>query len=265
MVLFSGNYRSSALTKSTLINVILPADNKDFLEGSVDDVRKPYRTLYLLHGMFGNCDTFPANTVIQEFAELNHLAVVLPSCDNSFYIDRPEEFLYYSRYVGEELVDFTRSVFPLSDRREDTYIAGFSMGGYGAIRTGLLYSDRFSVIGAIAPALISHFLDKVCDDFSYIMNSRQYFESIFGSFDSVRGSDKDPEYLVNCLLDRDADIPDIYMAVGEDDFLKPVVLDFYDFLKDSGVFVDFCLDEGFHSWDFCNDHIKRFISWLVGR
>ncbi len=192
MVLFRGDYKSKALTKRTLINVILPADNKSFLENSVDEVEKPYKTLYLLHGMFGNCDTFVSNTVIQEFAEKYHLAVVLPSCDNSFYLDKPDEFLYYGKYVGEELIDFTRSVFPLSCSKDDTYIAGFSMGGYGAIRTGLMYSEKFSAIGAISPALITYFLDRARDDLDCIMDSRQYAESVFGSLSDVRGSGKDP-------------------------------------------------------------------------
>lgn len=263
MVLFRGNYKSKALTKRTPIAVILPADNKSFLENTVDEVEKPYKTLYLLHGMFGNCDVFPANTVIQEFAENHHLAVVLPSCDNSFYLDKPNEFLYYSEYVGEELIDFTRSIFPLSTKREDTFIAGFSMGGYGAIRTGLKYSEKFSKIGAISPALITHYLNEAVDDLDDIMDSKQYAQSVFGPLDKVIGSDKDPQYLIEQLLLENKEIPDLYMAVGKDDFLKDEILEFKKFLDDKNVPVDFHLDEGSHTWDFCNDHIKQFIEGIT--
>lgn len=263
MVLFRGDYKSKALTKRTPINVILPADNKSFLDNKVEDVEKPYRTLYLLHGMFGNCDVFPANTVIQKFAEDHNLAVVLPSCDNSFYLDRPDEFLYYSRYVGEEIIDFTRSIFPLSDKREDTFIAGFSMGGYGALRTGLKYSEKFSAIGAISPAVITHFLSMAKDDLNDIMVSKQYAESVFGPLDKVVGSDKDVEFLIDSHLKKNKEIPELYMAVGEDDFLKKEILSFHDFLNDRKVPVEFHLDKGAHTWDFCNEHIKQFIERIT--
>lgn len=263
MVLFRGDYKSKALTKRTPINVILPADNKSFIDNTVEDIKKPYKTLYLFHGMFGNCDVFPANTVIQKFAEDHNLAVVLPSCDNSFYLDRPDEFLYYSKYVGEELIDFTRSIFPLSDKREDTFIAGFSMGGYGALRTGLKYSEKFSAIGAISPAVVTHFLNQAQDNMEDIMISKQYAESVFGPLDKVVGTDKDPEFLIDSLLKEGKEIPDLYMAVGDNDFLKPEILSFHEFLKGKNIPVEFHLDKGEHTWEFCNEHIKQFVEKIT--
>lgn len=262
MALFTGDFKSKQLSKRTPISVILPADNIDFLEDKDTTVKPPYKTLYLLHGMFGNNETFLYNTQIRAYAEQNNLAVVLPSCGNSFYINKPKAFEYFSNYVGEELVDFTRKLFPLSTKKEDTYIAGFSMGGYGAIRTGLLYNDTFGAIGGISSGLITHRLNEAIDDYKHIIDSREFAESCFGDLDKVVGSDMDPMHIVDELIANKKEIPRLFMTVGKEDFLRRENETFYDYLVKNNVPVSFKEYEGSHTWDFCNTHIKEFIEWL---
>lgn len=144
MVLFRGDIKCKSLQRRTSISVILPADNIHFLQDTEEIVPQPYKTLYLLHGLYGSDDIFLANTSIQKFAEDNGIAIVIPCGENSFYVDNEDAHAYYGEYVGQELLDITRNIFPLSDKREDTFIAGFSMGGYGAIRNGLKYCHNFS-------------------------------------------------------------------------------------------------------------------------
>ena len=120
MVLFRGDIKSKSLQGRTSISIVLPADNIHFLRGEEEVVEKPYKTVYLLHGLFGSDDIYLANTSIQKFAEDNNIAVVIPSCGNSFYVDKVESHELYAQYVGEELVEFTRSIFPLSHKKEDT-------------------------------------------------------------------------------------------------------------------------------------------------
>lgn len=262
MALFKGDFKSKELSTRTPISVILPADNIDFLEDKDGTAEPPYKTLYLLHGMFGNNETFLYNTQIRSYAEKNNIAVVLPSCGNSFYINKPKAFEYFSNYVGRELVEFTRKLFPLSDKREDTYIAGFSMGGYGAIRTGLLYSDTFGAIGGISSALITHRLNEAVDDYKHILDSREFAESCFGDLSNVPDSDMDPMNLVDKLIENEKEIPRLFMAVGDEDFLKSENEAFHDYLVKRNVPVYFNEYEGSHTWDFCNAHIKEFIEWL---
>ena len=254
MVLFRGDVKSKSLQRRTSISVILPADNIHFLQDREEIVPQPYRTLYFLHGLYGSDDIVLANTSIKKFAEDNGIAIVIPCGYNSFYLDNEKAHAYYGEYVGQELLDITRNIFPLSDKREDTFIAGFSMGGYGAIRNGLKYHDNFSKIGMISSALITDDIVNYTDD-DNVLRSRDFYESIFGNLDEVKGSDKDPKYLIeNC-----PDIPDIYMACGEDDFLFEKNLDFYEFLKEKSIEATFVEAPGEHTWDFCDEHLKRFI------
>ena len=257
MVLFRGDIKCKSLQRRTSISVILPADNIHFLQDAEEIVPKPYRTLYLLHGLYGSDDIFLANTSIQKFAEDNGIAVVIPCGDNSFYLDNEKAHAYYGEYVGQELLDITRNIFPLSDRREDTFIAGFSMGGYGAIRNGLKYSQNFSKIGMISAALITDDVASYVSD-DNVLRSRDFYESIFGDLEKVEDSDKNPKYLIeNC-----EDIPDIFMACGVDDFLFEKNVDFYDFLMSKGIDVEFIEAPGEHTWEFCDKYIKEFIKTL---
>ena len=258
MVLFRGDIKCKSLQRRTSISVILPADNIHFLQDTEEVVPQPYKTLYLLHGLYGSDDIFLANTSIQKFAEDHGIAIVIPCGENSFYVDNEKAHAYYGEYVGQELLDITRNIFPLSDKREDTFIAGFSMGGYGAIRNGLKYHENFSKIGMISPALITDDIAGYGDD-SNVLRSRGFYESIFGDLDEVEGSDMDPKYLIeNC-----PDIPDIYMACGIDDFLFRKSADFYMYLRETGVDATFVGDEGEHTWEFCDKYIKEFIKTLV--
>ena len=195
MVLFRGDIKCKSLQRRVSISVILPADNLHYLQGSEEIVEKPYKTLYLLHGLFGSDDIFLANTTIQKFAEDHNLAVVLPSGENSFYVDHPNSHKYYGEFIGHELVEMTRNIFPLSHKKEDTYLAGFSMGGYGAIRNGLKYYNTFGAIGSISGAfLIDNFSNLGESD--ELLSSKSFFKSCFGDLDKVISSDMDPKFLL---------------------------------------------------------------------
>lgn len=257
MVLFRGDVKCRSLQRRTSISVILPSDNLHFLQDTEEIVPQPYRTLYLLHGLYGSDDIFLANTSIQKFAEDSGIAVVIPCGYNSFYVDNEKAHAYYGEYVGQELLDITRNIFPLSDKREDTFIAGFSMGGYGAIRNGLKYYQNFSKIGMISAALITEDIVDYTDD-ANVLRSRDFYESIFGDLNEIKGSDKDPKHLIeNC-----PEIPDIFMACGDDDFLIEKNIDFYGYLKSRDVDAEFIRAPGEHTWEFCDKYIKEFIKTL---
>ena len=258
MVLFRGDIKCKSLQRRTSVSVILPADNIHFLNNSEEIVEKPYRTLYLLHGLYGSDDIFLANTSIQKFAEDNGIAIVIPCGENSFYVDNEKAHAYYGEYVGQELLDITRNIFPLSDKREDTFIAGFSMGGYGAIRNGLKYSNNFSKIGMISAALITDdIVNYVSDD--NVLRSRDFYESIFGNLDELQGSDMDPK----ALIDNCSNVPDIFMACGYDDFLHDKNVEFYEFLSSKNIESNFIEAPGEHTWEFCDKYIKEFIKTLI--
>ncbi|WFR55739.1 alpha/beta hydrolase family protein [Anaerocolumna sp. AGMB13025] len=260
MALIQVNFFSKSLMRTVPMNVILPVDKLTFPGMPVRE-NKPYKTLYLLHGVFGNYTDWVSGTNLLRLAEENELAVVMPSGDNMFYVDQPAAHNMYGEFIGEELVEITRKMFPLSDKREDTFIGGLSMGGYGAIRNGLKYHNTFGYIAGLSSALILEDMDKRTED-SFFLSSRSYAESCFGDLTKLLESDKNPNWLVNKLVAEKSDVPEIYLACGQQDTLLPNTVQFYNLLKDLGLKVTYEEGPGGHDWDFWNQYIKKVLDWL---
>ncbi|MBQ1680995.1 MAG: acetylesterase [Agathobacter sp.] len=262
MAFLQVNLMSEALMRTVQVNVILPVDKLRF-PGMPEREEKPYKTLYLLHGLLGSSVDWVNGTRIQRYADENDLVVVMPSGDNAFYVDQPSGYNQYGVFIGEELVALTRKMFPLSHKREDTFIGGLSMGGYGAMRNGLKYADTFGYIVSLSGALFVDELPERTNDSPAFMERRNFAESIFGNLDEVIESDKNPKWLVKQLQKEGKAIPKIYMACGTNDTLLPNNRDMHAFLQESGVDVTYEEGPGSHEWDFWDDYIKKAIyGWL---
>lgn len=258
MALLQVNFMSQALMRTVTVNVILPVD-KFAAPGCAPESGPPFPTLYLLHGILGNYTDWVSGTCIQRWAEERDLAVVMPSGDNRFYVDQPEAQDCYGEYIGRELVEMTRKMFPLSHRREDTFIAGLSMGGYGALRNGLKYHDTFGRIAGLSSANIVEKLSSFTEDAPLFMNRKSYAERIFGPLDKVKSSDKDVAWLAGQLEGKK---PAIYLACGTEDSLLGVNRGLRDTLTSLGFPVTYEEGAGGHEWDFWNRYIKRVLDWL---
>lgn len=255
------NMFSEKLMRTVGVNVILPVDKLTFPGMPVRE-DKPYKTLYLLHGVFGSYVDWVNGTRIQRYAEEHDLVVVMPSGDNAFYVDQPKGHNYYGEFIGEELVNVTRKMFPLSKKREDTFIGGLSMGGFGALRNGLKYSDTFGYIVALSGALLVDGMPGRNNDVAMFIDSRDYAESCFGNLDELLESDKNPKYIVDQMLKAGKTFPEIYMACGTEDGLLGVNREMAAFLKDHQVNVTYEEGPGNHEWDFWDTYIKKAIEWL---
>lgn len=261
MALIQVNFVSRTLMRTVPIHVVLPVDKFSF-SGVSEIKEKSFKTLYLLHGVFGNYTDWVSGTRIQRWAEEKDLAVIMPSGDNAFYVDQPAANNYYGEFIGKELVEITRNMFHLSRRKEDTFIAGLSMGGFGAIRNGLKYHNTFGYIAAFSAGLVlEDGLNKDYDD-PFILNNRAYFESCFGDLEKAINSDKNPKYLVKKLIEQNIEFPDIYMACGIEDHLLTANRDFKDFLEGKNIPVTYEEGPGGHDWDFWDKYISKALDWL---
>lgn len=261
MALLQVNLLSKTLMRTVPVNVILPVDKLTFPGMPVRE-DKPYKTLYLLHGIFGNYTDWVTGTRIQRFAEEHDLAVVMPSGDNAFYVDQPEINNFYGEFIGKELVELTRKMFPLSHEREDTFIAGLSMGGYGAMRNGLKYSDTFGYIAALSGGFHIEEMASRTNEDGLFLATRHYAQAVFGDLEKLLQSDKNPKYLVKKLKEEGKPLPKIYMACGDKDSLLPVNEELAAFLKEQGAEITFEIGPGAHEWDFWDTYIKKAIQWL---
>ncbi len=56
-------------------------------------------------------------------------------------------------YISEEVPAIARHFFPLSGDRNKNYVAGLSMGGYGAFKLALTYPERYAAAASLSGAL----------------------------------------------------------------------------------------------------------------
>lgn len=270
MAIIDLNFFSKSLYRSVGVKIILPID-KFSLGDDIEWDNKPFKTLYLLHGVFDDNNSWINNTRIIRWATEKNLAVVLPSGENMFYVDSPgingKERLssvgeQYSKFIGEELVQMTRKIFPLSKKKDDTFIAGLSMGGYGAIYNGCKYHKTFSHIAALSPALMIDDAEKSSYNKSIVLHNRAFFERFFGDLSTIRESEKNPYYLIQKLKKENANLPKFYLACGKSDHLFPRAEEFASFLMKQGAEFIFEKANGGHDWDFWDTYIQNVLNWL---
>lgn len=254
------NFFSKSLLRNVDITVTIPTD-KFVIDDPSYKPSKEYKTLYLLHGIFGSHEDWLNKTRIERWADDNNLVVVMPSGENKFYVDNPKSGDNFGKFIGEELVEFTRNTFPLSHKKEDTFIGGLSMGGYGAIRNGLKYHDTFGYIIGLSSAFILDSVYKSTYEDKSPIGNRYYYESIFGDIDSLKGSDKDYYALVDKLDKKD--FPKMYLACGlQDVMLLEENNKFVNYLKEKGIDYTYETGPGAHEWDFWDKYIYKALKWL---
>jgi S-formylglutathione hydrolase FrmB len=204
MAWFQVSYYSQCLQRLVPLNVLLPQS------AAPED---PCRTLYLLNGYRGDHTDWLLNTDVNGMSGTYRCAVVMPGGENSSYVDQPGSGVRYGEFVGRELVDFTRRLFPcLSQKREDTAIAGLSMGGYGALRNGLKYHETFGFVLPLSAGMMGP--ESIVDE-----PSRARFEARYGLPEGWEGSDCNPRALAKRLIASGAELPKLYIACGWNDRL----------------------------------------------
>lgn len=264
MALIRATYFSSALAGQNTFNLVLPNDVPPFMADANPHYQRPMKTLVLLHGYNGGTDDWVAGSSIQELAVQYNLAVIMPNGRNSFYLDKEATGEKYAAFVGDEVLNYARKTFGLSPKVEDTFIGGFSMGGFGALRTGLAFSHNYSKIAALSSALIIHQLKNMKAEDSSPTANYAYYTSVFGDLQTAEDRDCNPEYLIRQKLAADEKLPQIFLACGTEDFLIEPNRAFRDFLKENGVEHIYHESTGIHNWKFWNEYLEPAIVWMVG-
>ena len=253
MALIQMDFRSETLKRTVSINAIIP----------IEKFQGPYPTLYLLHGLTDNCNGWLSYSRIRLWAEESGLAVIMPSGENSFYMDillKDGCLGDFGEYIGRELVDVTREMFPLSRKRENTFIAGLSMGGFGACRNALKYCDTFSKAAILSGAL--HVYEYPV---SWVETKGNTIGEIrnFGNLEETRNSDRNPRYLMEAIKKNpEKQFPAFYVACGLQDVLLEANRSIAKALADAGADVTYEEGEGIHDWYFWDAYIQRVLKWL---
>ena len=244
MAFFRTHFFSDALGVCTRANVLLP---------DRPDPAAPLPALYLLHGLSDDETIWMRRTSLELFAGGLNLAVVMPDGGRSFYSNLRTGQRFFD-YVVDELPALMERWFRLDARREGRFVAGLSMGGYGAFKAALSRPDRYAAAAG---------LSSVCD-VRWVRDGRaDVWESMVGP----GAAEPPPELDLDALAERAAAAPAagrpaLFQYCGTDDFLWAANLRFRDRLRALGMAPHWEEGPGGHSWENWNERIRHVLAWL---
>ena len=207
-----------------------------------------YKCLYLLHGLSDDHSIWLRRTSIERYAADYGICVVMPCGARSFYTDMKYGMKYFT-YITEELPRVVREFFKVSDKREDTCIAGLSMGGYGALKAALKRPDVFCAGAG---------LSSVAD-----IRNRMFDETlipVFGEGADIP-DDEDLFWLAE-KTNENPDKPRIYMGVGTEDFLYDSNIKLKEHFENLDYDYTYRESAGVHSWAFWDEYIQYVLEWM---
>lgn len=252
MALLNCRFFSEALRESTTMTVILPesAQGQIGMDTVANSGKPP--VLYLLHGLSDDDSIWLRRTSIERYVAPLGLAVVMPQVGRSFYANEQMGQKFWD-FVSQELPAMVGQMFNVSQAREDTFVAGLSMGGYGAFKLALNHPDRFAAAASLSGSLKvtdSQTVDNLRLEVPQVWPHTQPGDTYEDLFHLVR--EADPKAL-----------PHLYQVCGTEDFLYQDNLDFEKVAQDHGINLESHLDApGDHEWQYWDDEIRKVLEWL---
>jgi S-formylglutathione hydrolase FrmB len=204
---------SRLMARQISYNVVLPPSYN-----TEKDARFP--VLYLLHGFGGDYKGYTERTKIPEYAAQHRIIIVFPEGGNSFYTDsttRPDD-KYESYIAGELIPEVDKNLRTIANRKARA-VAGFSMGGYGALKFGFKYPDKFVLAASISGSVAAASWRKP-EDITSPANIKNAVLSVFGEKNTAALEANDLFKIIGDLPpEKIAGLPFIYFACGTEDFL----------------------------------------------
>ena len=252
-------FYSDALKRDVSFFMVIPNDvRRDYPRDDLKRTDCPMKTLFLLHGYNGAA----FNWVPGNLAEQYNFAIVIPSGENSFWINGPATGRQFATFLGVDLIEYVRKTFNLAMSAKDTYIMGFSMGGFGALHTAFAFPEKFGKTAALSSALIHNEVAKMKEGEGNSVANYDYYKMCFGDPSKLKESDNNPEYLLKKQIAAGKTIPEIFMACGTEDFLIDPNRAFHKFLEKQGVKHIYLESKGIHDMKFWQEYAEKFIPMM---
>ena len=263
MALIQCEFHSEVLGKGCSMAVILPQPRGGKGGGAIGMGAAPSveadhgtPTLWLLHGLSDDHSAWTRRTAVERYVAGMNLAVVMPNVDRSYYADMASGLRYWT-FVSEELPAVARRFFRLSDRREDNFAAGLSMGGYGALKLAMNHPERFaaaaSLSGAVDPAALGARMPERSAEWGWM----------FGDPPRIDGTAADLYFKSRQLADGEHRGMPLYICCGTGDFLYQDHLRFCEHLRKLDLNCTCEEHEGeVHEWGYWDRQIQRVLAWL---
>ncbi len=259
MGLMNFSFLPQSLGFHTNVAIIMPGEGEE---------NRSYPVLYLLHGGAGNAQDWLRFTSIERYAEEHKLVVVMPEVGGScFYGDMVHGYPYYT-YLTQELPKVLECLLPIADNREKRFVAGLSMGGYGAFKWAFDQPDFFAAAANFSGfSFVEEIFDEKSGGFAgrEQMGEKSICNLVWGGYEKLLGTKNDTRYMVTHALKSKANLPRLYAAIGTEDFSYEPGMRYLEFMKNSGIEVKYEEMPGAHEWKVWDTAIRNFIPWALAK
>jgi len=250
MSLIRFEFFSETLGLASEVNVVFSQQSKKQL-GS--EHRSP--VLYLLHGLSDNHSAWMRKSSIERYVEDYDVTVVMPAVHRSFYRNTYSGYRYFD-YVAHELPDLCKTYLQISTDPKQTFVAGLSMGGYGAFKLALTNPGQYAAAASLSGAL---------DLVSLVDQKDELFPEwphIFGPDQDVKGSDDDLLHLASQRMEEGTSLPKLFQCCGTEDFLYQANQNFLQHGRQIGLPLHYEEGPGEHVWSYWDAQVQRVLNWL---
>ncbi|SNY60451.1 alpha/beta hydrolase [Paractinoplanes atraurantiacus] len=246
MALIRVDFASEALELDTSMTVVLPEEGV-----------APPPLLYLLHGLTDDDTAWTRFTSIERYATAHGLAVVMPQVHRSFYADEAYGMKFWT-FLSDELPRLVHRFFKVTDQPRETYVAGLSMGGYGALKWALRQPERFAAAASLSGALDLAYLQENDD--------RPHIRALMSRVFAGRGTDGTDDDLFHLIRGaRAEELPRLMLRCGTEDHLAKLNERFVGACADAGVTLDSAFTPGDHDWAYWDREIQEVLSFFMNR
>lgn len=220
-----------------------------------DVIKPPYQVLYLLHGIMRDHTSWTRFTSIERYVMDMGLVVVMPTTQRGFYLNQPNGYRYFD-FISKEIPEIVQNMFHVSTKREDTFVGGLSMGGYGAVKLGILCPDKFSHVISLSGGVNIETMYSA--DVSVLLENEAL---ISFNNENPKGGENDNLAMLKKQADKNVEFPKFFQACGYDDGFYHDNQKFYQEAKQY-LDITYLEEPGAHTWDFWDRNIQRALDWL---
>jgi putative tributyrin esterase len=219
-----------------------------------------FAVLYLIHGLTGHFNDWADKTKLRDYAANYNYIIVMPEGDNGWYSDSATvaNDRYESYIVQELLPEIDTNYRTLADRQHRA-IAGLSMGGYGSLKFGLKFPEKFVVVGSFSGALgAASWSDKTLGNGWKVLTDS--IMGVYGAEGSQTRADNDIYKMLREISpEKVKTLPYIYLDCGTEDGLITQNRDFSALLVEKKIPHEFRELPGKHDWVFWDSQVQEFL------
>ena len=228
---------------------------------------KTYPVLYLLHGIGDNNHCWINRGHLKDVydrlianGEAVEMIIVTPNAGGNIakdewngYFDLPG--WDYEKFFFQELMPYVETNYRAKTGKENTAVAGLSMGGGGATVYGQKHPDKFGSVYAMSAlmdvpqsgAINSNNPDDKLSKLNKAVKENSCAQFVINADDDTKNQLRTVNWYIDC---------------GDDDFLLDRNIEFYQAMRNAGIPAQFRIRDGGHDWEYWHSALYTCLPYV---